>query len=98
MSKAQITLWEGSLDEHPTWRFYQSEISRVYDDLYTERDRPYVDYELVKRAAKVAYVNFLENEAVEFLKTYAKMTYDQASNMVEGISKSIGRVEMKRVP
>lgn len=92
----QITLWEGSLDDHPTWRFYQEEISRVYHDLYTDRDRPYVDYELIKRAGKVAYVNHLEDDAVSFLMQYAKMTRPQADNLVESISKEIGRVVLKR--
>lgn len=92
----QVSLWAGSLDDHPTWKFYVEEIERIYEDLNTDRDRAYVDYELIKRAARVSYLNFLENEATDFLKSYAKMTYDQAHRMVEDLSRSIGRVEMKR--
>lgn len=92
----QITLWQGSLEDNPTWLFYQEEIRRVYSDLYTERDRAYVDYELIKRAAKCAYAHHLEGAAVSFLQGYARLTYPQASDMVEQISKEIGRVALKR--
>jgi ATP-dependent helicase/DNAse subunit B len=92
-----ITLWQGSLDDHPTWQFYHEEIRRMYDDLNTNRDRAYVDYELIKRAARVAYAQFLEKEATSFLQSYAKMTWSQANNMVEAISREIGRVEIQRL-
>ena len=101
MSKAKqeqtLALWQGSLDDHPTWKFYVEEITRMYDELNTERDRAYVDYELIKRSARVAYAQFLEEEATCFLQSYAKMTWSQANNMVEAISKEIGRVEIQRL-
>lgn len=93
-NSAQVTLWQGSLEDHPTWKFFNDEILSVYSELATDRDRPYVHYELIKRAARVAYVNHLEEQATSFLMTSCQLTRSQADDKVQAISKDEPRAEM----